>query len=473
MLQNWFILLPEICMLSFLFVAWPIDIYREEKTSKTFFSLAQFFLLGTIVFSVLFYNKSAFPRFWSNTSFSALFKSFAYILAWAWFYLSSKWFLNKNRPSFKFYALCFALLLCFDVLASSSSLLTLDIIVPLISVFYYWLVLQHWDTDRVKVVSRLYLLYAVVFTCLLWGGSCILYKQAGTFEYPAVQAFYTTHQANPEALAAVLMIVAPFMFLMAFVPFHNWFTNFISTAVLPVCGFITLVPPLIYLCALIGLIGNCLYPFVGFIMPLIGIFAALSMVVGALSTNGEKNIRRLFSFLSIYCTAVSFVGWPDFSNAGKTASFAYMVVAMLSFAGIYTVFLGLKLKGEYLSEMSEIAGLSHIRPYMSAALLVFMFSLIGLTPTLGFFGYLSIINKLVSGGLWAWMLLLFGSLLFVAGACLQVVRTIYFEEQKNKFDRTDKAIYICLFVNMLLILISLLNPSWLIHDSWVILGGLS
>lgn len=473
MLQNWFILLPEICMLSFLFVAWPIDKYRKEKTSKTFFSLSQVFLLGTIVFSILFYNKSAFPEVWKNTSFSTLFKSFAYILAWAWFYLSSKWFLNKNRPSFKFYALCFAMLLCFDILASASSLLALDIVFPLVSVLYYLLVLQHWDTARVEGVSRLYLLYAVVFAGLLWGGSYILYKQAGTLDYSAIKLFYASHPARSIDLAAVLMLIAPFMFLMAFVPFHNWFVNFISTAVLPVCGFITLVPPLIYLCALIGLIGDCLYPFAGFIMPVLSIFAALSMIIGALSANGEQDVRRLFAFLSIYCTAVSFVGLSDFSNAGKMASFAYMIVAMLSFAGIYTVFLGLKLKGEYVSAASELAGLSTNRPYMSAALLVFMFSLTGLAPTLGFFGYLSIVSKLVAGGQWAWVLLLFGSLLFVAAACLQIVRTIYFEGQKNKFDRTDKAIYICLFINMLLILISLLNPSWLIRDAWIILGGLS
>ena len=132
MLQNWFILLPELCMLAFFLVAWPVDLFRREKTAKTFFTLAQFFLLAVICFTILFYNKSVFPRYWQNTPLTTLFKTFVYLLSWAWFYLSSKWFLTKNRPSFKFYAICFMLLFGFDILASASSLLTLGLAVPFV-----------------------------------------------------------------------------------------------------------------------------------------------------------------------------------------------------------------------------------------------------------------------------------------------------------------------------------------------------
>lgn len=466
--------MPEICILSFFLVAWGVNSFRQENTSKTFFSLARVFLLAYMACSVLFYNKSAFPLIWQNTSFNTLFKSFSGLLAWAWFYLSSKWFLNKNRPSFKFYAICFALLLCFDILASSSSFLTLCVVFPLISFFYYRLVLQHWDTSKVEKIARLYLLCAVIFAFLLWGGTAILYWFVGAFDYASVKASLGDSELRrPEILAAVLMIIASFMFMMALVPFHNWFIGCVSSAVLPVCGFMTLVPPLIYVCAFINLMSLGLQPFVNFAAPVLGAFAFSSVIVGALSANGEKNIRRLFAFLSVYCTGTALIGLFSFSDKAQIASFAYMVIVMLSFAGIYTVFLGMKSKGEYLSDVSAIGGLYHNRPYMSAALLVFMFSLIGLAPTLGFFGYLSIVNNLVTGSEWGAAFLLFVSLLFVAGACLQIVRTVYFEPQAAKFDRTDKAIYICLFINMLLILISLLNPAWLIHDALVILGGMA
>ena len=150
-----------------------------------------------------------------------------------------------------------------------------------------------------------------------------------------------------------------------------------------------------------------------------------------------------------------------------------MAICILSFGGIYTVFLGIKSKGDYLSETDAISGFYTMRPFMSAALLIFMFSLVGLAPTLGFFGYLSIINNLVDGGYWLKLSIILFGVLFVATACLQIVRVIYFETPINKFDRTDKAIYICLFFNTLLVFISLINPAWLLYDALLVLGSIS
>ncbi|MBR6663754.1 MAG: hypothetical protein IKL33_02895, partial [Alphaproteobacteria bacterium] len=103
MLQNWLILLPEISLLLFFPIAWIVNKCREKKTSKTFFSLSKLFLFLAFIFTVVFYNKSVWPDLWVNNQHSTLFKLLLYIVGLAWFYLSSKWFLNKNRPSFGFY----------------------------------------------------------------------------------------------------------------------------------------------------------------------------------------------------------------------------------------------------------------------------------------------------------------------------------------------------------------------------------
>ncbi len=473
MLQNWFILLPELMLIGFFIVGSLVEKFRVEKTAKTFFSLAQFFLLAAIACSILFYNKSAFSSFWQNTSFNTLFKTFAYLLAWAWFYLSSKWFLNKNRPSFKFYSICFALLLGFDILASCTSLLTLALIVPFICFFYFQLIRRHWDIDKVNAASKAYAWCALLFCVLLWSGIMLIYWQTDSFMYAEIKSFFLQQKSLVVTdYTAVVLILSCFMFLMAFVPFHNWFIAFISTGILPVCGFITLVPPLMYLCAFINLMRECLPAFIPFVAPILLGFAFASLLVGALAAGKENNIRKLFAFLSIFVLGFAVSGLVSFSGNAIIASFAYISVAILSFAGVYTVFLGIKSRGEYLSDLSAIAGFYRLRPYMSAALLVFLVSLIGLAPTLGFFGYLSLINMLIFNQSWWLVAILFLSILLVATACLRIIRTVYFTPLENKYDRTDSAIYICLFINMIFILVSLINPSWLLRDALVIMGGL-
>ena len=475
MLHNWFILLPEICILIFLAITAPKVFMHKDITAKSFFSQVQLFLLATLASTIIFYNKSAFPVFWQNSSFTTLFKFFVYMLAWAWFYLSSIWFLNKNRPAGNFLLICFALLLGFDILASSSSLLTLAVVIPYIYFLYYKLILRHWNIEQVKCVARRYAFCAIIFSLLLVLGVILIYFQTESFSYNSIKIFFT-QKANVPAITTyigVLLIFAGILFLMAVAPFHNWFVSFIGCGVLPVCGFITIIPPLIYLCTLINLINECFPHFIKYITPIITIFGAISLIIGSISANKESNIRRLFAYINIYCTGFMLIGLMNFTNNGIVASFAYTAIYVISFSGIYTIFLGIKSKGDYLSDTLSISGFYTMRPFMSAALLIFMFSLIGLAPTLGFFGYLSIINNLVESGYWLNLSIILLSLLFVAGACLQIVRIIYFETPDTKFDRPDKAIYICLFVNTLLVVISLINPAWLLYDALVIFGSIS
>jgi len=52
-----------------------------------------------------------------------------------------------------------------------------------------------------------------------------------------------------------------------------------------------------------------------------------------------------------------------------------------------------------------------------------------------------------------------------------VIKTIYFDARGgNTFDRADKGVYICLMVNLILVLISILNPRYLMHDAENILS---
>ena len=139
--------------------------------------------------TILFYNKSAFPNIWQNTPFTTLFKTFMYLLSWAWFYLSSKWFLNKNRPSFKFYSICFAIIFLLNIFASSSSLLTLSVVIPLICIFYRLLILRHWDIDQVRHIANTYSICGVVFCLILWCGVAMIYHHTGSLEYSEINKF--------------------------------------------------------------------------------------------------------------------------------------------------------------------------------------------------------------------------------------------------------------------------------------------
>ncbi len=473
MLQNWFIMLPELLLFLFLPISRLVDTYRANKTSRTFSTLAQIFLLGTILCSVVFYNKNVFPDFWHNTAFTTLLKNIAYFLALLWFYLSSKWFLNKNRPSYKFYLICFFMLLALNFIASATSLIVLGIAIPLVCISYYKLILRHWDFEKVKKVSGLYAVAGIFFCCLLWGGIWIIYKQIGALGYAEISRYYTgANSINIYGYIAVTMIISCIIFLLALAPFHLWYINFISHGVLPVCGFISLVPPLIYMCGLINLVKLCFPAFADFLVPLFNIFGFISLFIGALSANYESDIRRLFSFLSVYAMGFAFASLNDFSDTSIIYLLIFMISFLSSLTGAYTVFLGFKSKSEYLSEFSGISGFSHLRPYMSAALLIFIFSFMGLVPTAGFFAGLPIIDGLIANASWIKIIVLFTGVIFAINACIHIIRNIWFQNPTTKFDRADKAIYICLLFNVIFVFMILLNPDALVGRLIYVVGDI-
>ena len=322
-------------------------------------------------------------------------------------------------------------------------------------------------------MSRLYLFFASLFCLLLWGGAVLLWTEVQSFAFADIYDYYNA--GRPMTLvsyAAVGMIMCSLFFMLAVAPFHSWFVGIVSVAILPVCGFITLVPPFAYLACLINSMVNIFWTAGEFIKPALLIFASISLFIGALSANGEKNLRELFAFSSIYHIGFLLFTIVSFNDNSVLSAFAYMMVYILAMAGVYTVFLGLKSRGDYLTGLSDIDGLSVSKPYLSAALLVFMVSLAGIPPMLGFLGRLSVINNLVVEERWGDVVVLLVSMLFMANAYLQVIRTAYFEPLKKSFDRTDKAIYICLFVNLVLVIISTLNPGYLLHDAELILNGI-
>lgn len=470
MLQNWLILLPELSLLTFILAAVPVNHYRVSKTPKTFFTLSKVFLLITLLSTVIFYNKSAFPDWWKNTSYTTLFKTVIYLISLLWFYLSSKWFLNKDSSSFLFYTLVMVELLFFELLLSAQNLLLPAVLVPLICWFNWLLLKLRRDEEKVTAAAKLYTFFSTLFTLLLWGGIALFYTYCGETSFAAVQIYLQQTAELPLGVyIAAGMIMASLLFMLAAAPFHSCFIGIISTAILPVCGFMTLIPPFVFLSCLINLMVNVFGPLNDFIRPVLLTFGTISLLIGALSANYENNMRRLFAFSSVYNIGFMLFSVVSFNGDAVLSAFAYTVIYVLAMAGVYTVFLGIKSRGEYLVCLKDISGLSVPKPYISAAFLVFMVSLIGIPPLLGFLGRLSVINNLIVEGLWSHVIILLLALLFMANAYLQIIRTIYFETPKNNFDRTDKAIYISLFINLVLVMMSILNPGWLLNDAEKIL----
>lgn len=464
MFQNYVSLLPEFLLLLSLVVLLLVNRFRENKTPKTFFTISKLFILFALLFTLVFYNRSSFPGYFENNEFTTLFKLIIYLLSLAWFYLSCKWFLNKNHSSLSFYMLIITELLCFSLAVSANNLLILLVALEVGFILNLFLIRMN-DYEIVSLISRRYLINAVIFALMFIAGAYIFYQDVGSLSYSNIDEFLSDgHNISLRHYLACSLIIVPILYMMGIAPFHFWSADVIGAAILPVSGYLTLIPIFAYFACFVDLIVNVFFAIYPILKTPLVCFAILSILIGAVGANSENNMRKLFSYSTTYHLGVVLLCLLTFDDNSLLSSFIYLVTYTLAMIGLYTAFFGFKSKGEYLLNLNEISGISEIKPFISSACLVFMISLIGMPPMMGFLGKLSVINNLIIHDNYLWIALISLSLLMLTVAYLRVIKIIYFDERKNSFDRADKGVYICLMINIILVLISLFNPKYLMLD---------
>ena len=90
----------------------------------------------------------------------------------------------------------------------------------------------------------------------------------------------------------------------------------------------------------------------------------------------ESNLRKIFAYSGLYYIGVTILALFPINDNNLVSAFIYLLVYIVAFCGIYTIFYGYRSRGDYFIELDDIKGVSTQRPFLSVALLIFMISLI-------------------------------------------------------------------------------------------------
>lgn len=460
MIADFMALSPEILLLLSLPLMGVVNRYRVAKTAKTFYTVSKVFILLAAAASVIFYNQNGFPGYWQNNTYTTMLKVCVYIFALAWFFLSCKWFLNKNHPSAAYYALGICSLVSLLMMISADNLLILFIgYVGALAAHNGMIYLSDDDFDVAEVAKRC-LKFIILNILMFAGGLFLIYEKAGTLSYAGIYEYFASRPVvDLSDVCCYILIFAPLLFMLGLAPFHFYFAEVLDVCVLPVSGYLTIIPVFAAYGALVNLSLNVFFPLISCIKPVLVYFAVLSLFLGAVSAIKQCNIRKLFAFSTLYHLGFIFITLSAFNYNSVSSSFIYLLIYVLGMTGIYTVFFGFKSNGEYLYNLEDIAGAFTQKPYICTALLIFIISMVGSPPMLGFLGKLDAVNNLVIEGKYGLVAVAMVTLMFLLTAYLDVIKTMFFDNRIRNFDRADKGIYICLFINILVVLITILNPG--------------
>jgi NADH-quinone oxidoreductase subunit N len=245
--------------------------------------------------------------------------------------------------------------------------------------------------------------------------------------------------AAPDAtflviLSMVLLLVG-FAFKVSAVPFHMWTPDAYQGAPTLVTGFMSTGVKAAAFAAFARVFLGALGPMRPDWLPVVAAIAALTMILGTVVGVAQSNVKRMLAYSSIAHAGYLLVGLVAGNPAGKASILFYLVAYSVTNLGAFGVLAALSSADRPHDEVKDFAGLWNERPGIAALLTIFLLSLGGFPPTVGFVAKWYIFNAALQQGFVA--LTVLGVLTSVVSVFfyLRIVVMMYMVEDKEPIRR--------------------------------------
>jgi NADH-quinone oxidoreductase subunit N len=320
-----------------------------------------------------------------------------------------------REDSADFYCLLFGATLGMCLMASANHLLMVFIGVEMASLPSYALAGFLKGRRQSSEASLKYVVYGGGASGVMLYGISLLAGKFGTASLPALAGQYIAamHPGTAVGVDAVLVLGSLFLiigvaFKLAAVPFHFWCPDVFEGASAEVAGFLSVASK----GAALALLGRVVFTLGGldravnaanamavaeWLIPTLSIFAAVTATFGNLAAYRQTNLKRLLAYSTIAHAGYMMMGFATLTREGAAAVLFYLIAYLFMNLGAFAVvaFLRNQTGSE---DLSSFRGLVRRSPVLTVTLSVFLLSLLGIPPLLGFFGKFLIFAALYHGG---------------------------------------------------------------------------
>jgi len=231
---------------------------------------------------------------------------------------------------------------------------------------------------------------------------------------------------QPMVAGGLLLTLAGFFFKLAVFPFHFWAPDAYEGAPNPVAAFIAAVSKVAAVAILLRIVSLTQG---GGAMLARGMMAmaVISMTVGNLAAIAQKDFKRLMAFSSVAHAGYLLLAMLCMSPAGYAAAMFYGAAVLVMKFTCFMVMIRVADDGRNL-QISELAGLHRRAPLLALALLLALFGLGGIPPTIGFAGKLFIFVPAMQKGYLVLVIIAMVNVVISLYYYLLVLKAAYLDE---------------------------------------------
>jgi NADH-quinone oxidoreductase subunit N len=282
-----------------------------------------------------------------------------------------------------------------------------------------------------------YFLLGLFASAILVYGMAWVYGATGTTNLDgiaiALSGQVTDGDVEASLLLALLLLVVGFGFKVAAVPFHMWTPDAYQGAPTPVSAYMSVIPKVAGFAAMIRVLVQGLAPMSDEWVIIISILAVLTMGFGNIVAIAQRDVKRMLAYSSIGHTGYALAGIAAFSTITQDGENSISAVLYYLFAyafmniGAFAVVTWLQHQGHG-SNIEDFNGLGTRSPLAAFAMTIFMLSLMGLPPLVGFYAkYYIILATIEADMIWLAIAIVLASAVS-AFFYLRVVAAMYFAE---------------------------------------------
>lgn len=292
------------------------------------------------------------------------------------------------------------------ILVAATNLITVFIGLELMSLALYLMIaLSHEQKISKEAAIKYFVLGSFASAIFLYGVSFI-YGSTGSVSTLELMKNTETllKTSNHLFIFGFVFVILGFCFKVSIAPFHAWTPDVYQGAPTPVTSYMATAIKAASFAALLRIVATKGLAASENLFIILQWFAVITMTIGNVAALVQNNFKRTLAYSSIAHSGYLFVGViavgiSKSSVFGATSVTFYLLTYSLMTMGAFAVLSLIEKNENNFVQTEDLAGLAKNKPVLAFCLTIFLLSLAGLPPALGFFGKLYLFSAAVNEGL--------------------------------------------------------------------------
>jgi len=383
--MKWFLFYPELFYFAAGIVFVFMSMVKHNNPRRDFFAALVLAVLGLVICLASIRQEGLlFFEAYRVDLFSQVFKVLLSIGLFLIICICSNLNGIAERYHPEFYLLLFLCTLAMMLLVSSVHLLSIYVALELSSYCLYILVALRKDEQFGLEAGLKYFLVGIFASAVMLFGVALLYSTTNATYVNEMIRVLPGMLDTPTVVIGLLLTLCGFFFKLAVFPFHFWAPDVYQGAADQATAYIATVSKVAAVAILTRMVAvsgdGSIY-----LVHVLVTLAIVSMTVGNLAALVQKDFKRLLAYSTVAHAGYVLIGILSMNSAGYMSAIFYVTALLFMKFTVFLVVVKVADDGRN-PEISHLAGLYRRSPLLAMALMVSIFSLAGIPPTIGFTG---------------------------------------------------------------------------------------